>query len=163
MYKIRIISCGFCLRSPCPSGIWKSPRARHRALEPPLRRPFVASRLTPASAPALGDFQIPTGLRGSGAISTWKNPNFIYKFCRGGETSYISLSCRVANIGIFSLKAFTVFSRCATQTYMFILGVAVALRNQPRRGSLELGIFKEDSKIEKNVKGKYRESDRVFF
>ena len=42
MYKIRIFSRWFSPRSPRPSGIWKSPRARHRALGPPLRPPFGA-------------------------------------------------------------------------------------------------------------------------
>ena len=75
-------------RSPSPvRGFWKSPRAARRALGPPLRPPFGASRLSPASAPALGHgvlpsgiFKIPSGLRGSGWKSPPKNQNFLYKF-----------------------------------------------------------------------------------
>ena len=55
MHVIRVFRRG---SSPDPpsalSGIWKTPRARWRALGPPLRAPFGASRLTPPSAPPLG-------------------------------------------------------------------------------------------------------------
>ena len=42
-----------------PSGILKIPRATRRALGPPLRPPFVASLLSPASAQALGPSGVP--------------------------------------------------------------------------------------------------------
>ena len=68
----------------------KIPRATRRALGPPLRPPFVASLLSPASAPALGPGGLPSGFSksppgfgGSGAKSPQKNPNFLYKFPEG--------------------------------------------------------------------------------
>ena len=89
MYKIRIFSRWFCPRSPRPSGIWKSPRARRRAL---------------------GDFQIPSGLRGSGAKSPWKNPNFIYKFRKPKNALKISRGI-LCNIALHFAKFYLKFQK----------------------------------------------------
>ena len=87
MHKIRV----FCRESSSdplsPSGILKIPRATRRALGPPLRPPFVASLLSPASAPALGPGGLPSGFSksppgfgGSERRFPPKNPNFLYIF-----------------------------------------------------------------------------------
>ena len=94
--KILVFWSGISPDPHRPFGDFENP------LVPPLRPPFAASRLTPASVTALGHgvlpsgiFKIPSRLRGSGWKSPHKNKNFVYILFFWAKNGYFERICEM--------------------------------------------------------------------